>query len=91
MIALRFEVSEDVASRFAPELFATLADGHPIDESMTKARKSLFAEGHDVEWGMAALYTRVPDGRVFALRMVLRSSRCAATSPRRGRGSRRLS
>ena len=65
VIAMQFGIANDVASRFAHEFYGALADGYPIDASLTEARKAIFAAGHEVEWGTPVLYLRVPDGRIF--------------------------
>jgi hypothetical protein len=65
VVAMQFEIADDVASRFAHEFYGAVADGYPVDASLTEARKSIFASGHEVEWGTPALYMRTPDGRVF--------------------------
>lgn len=65
VIAMQFEIADDVASRFAHEFYGALADGYPIDASLTEARKSIFAARNEVEWGTPVLYLRAPDGRIF--------------------------
>jgi hypothetical protein len=65
VIAMQFEIADDVASTFAHEFYGALADGYPIDAALTEARKAIFAGGRDVEWGTPVLYLRAPDGRIF--------------------------
>lgn len=65
VIAMQFEIADSVASTFAHEFYGALADGYPIDASLTEARKALFAAGHDVAWATPVLYMRAPDGRIF--------------------------
>jgi tetratricopeptide (TPR) repeat protein len=65
VIAMQFEIADDVASTFAHEFYGALADGYPIDAAVTEARKAIFADGRDVEWGTPVLYLRAPDGRIF--------------------------
>ena len=65
VIAMQFEIADDVASTFAHEFYGALADGYPIDAALTEARKAIFAAGRDVEWGTPVLYLRAPDGRIF--------------------------
>ena len=71
VIAMQFEIADDVASRFAHEFYGALADGYPIDASLTEARKSIFAARHEVEWGTPVLYMRSPDGRIFEVDTVV--------------------
>jgi CHAT domain len=80
VIAMQFEIADDVASRFAHEFYGALADGYPIDASLTEARKSIFAAGREVEWGTPVLYLRAPDGRIFDIE----------TSGTRGAGSEKV-
>ena len=65
VIAMQFEIADDVAQTFAHELYGALADGYPIDAAVTEARKAIFAMGRDVEWATPVLYLRAPDGRIF--------------------------
>jgi hypothetical protein len=65
VIAMQFEIADDVAQTFAHELYGALADGYPIDAAVTEARKAIFAMGREVEWATPVLYLRAPDGRIF--------------------------
>jgi hypothetical protein len=65
VIAMQFEIADDVAGAFAHEFYGALADGYPVDAALTEARKAIFAAGRDVEWGTPVLYLRAPDGRIF--------------------------
>jgi hypothetical protein len=65
VIAMQFEIADDVAQTFAHELYAALADSYPIDAAVTEARKAIFAMGREVEWATPVLYLRAPDGRIF--------------------------
>jgi hypothetical protein len=65
VIAMQFEIADDVASTFAHEFYGALADGLPIDAAVTEARKAIFAGGREVEWATPVLYLRAPDGRIF--------------------------
>ncbi len=65
VIAMQFEIADDVASTFAHELYGALADSYPIDAAVTEARKAIFAMGREVEWATPVLYLRAPDGRIF--------------------------
>jgi hypothetical protein len=80
VIAMQFEIADDVASRFAHEFYGALADGYPIDASLTEARKSIFAAGREVEWGTPVLYLRAPDGRIFDIESTAVSARPALRS-----------
>jgi hypothetical protein len=65
VIAMQFEIADDVAGTFAHEFYGALADSYPIDAAVTEARKAIFAAGREVEWATPVLYLRAPDGRIF--------------------------
>jgi hypothetical protein len=65
VIAMQFEIADDVANTFAHEFYGALADGLPIDAAVTEARKAIFAGGHEIAWATPVLYLRAPDGRIF--------------------------
>ena len=65
VIAMQFEIADDVAGTFAHEFYGALADSYPIDAAVTEARKAIFAAGCEVEWATPVLYLRAPDGRIF--------------------------
>jgi hypothetical protein len=65
VIAMQFEIADDVAGTFAHEFYGALSDGYPIDAAVTEARKAIFAMGCEVEWATPVLYLRAPDGRIF--------------------------
>ena len=81
VIAMQFEIANDVAGRFAHEFYGALADGYPIDASLTEARKSIFAAGREVEWGTPVLYLRAPDGRIFDIDSSTPPTRSARLRP----------
>ena len=65
VIAMQFEITDEAAITLAHEFYAALADGYSVDAALAEARKAIFAQGNDVEWGTPVLYTRLPDGRIF--------------------------
>jgi CHAT domain-containing protein len=65
VIAMQFEITDEAAIAFAYEFYGALADGYPADAALAEARKALFAQGNDVEWGTPVLYSRVSSGRIF--------------------------
>jgi len=66
VIAMRSEVMDETACRFAEKFYRTLAAGLPVDACVGEARRSLAAESNP-EWGTPALYLRATDGRLFSL------------------------
>ena len=77
VIAMQFEIADEVASTFAHEFYGAVADGYPIDAAVTEARKAIFASGRDVEWGTPVLYLRAPDGRIFDVARQSRANHAA--------------
>jgi hypothetical protein len=65
VIAMQFEVTDEAASTFAREFYGALAGNYPVDAALAEARKAIFAQGNEVEWGTPVLYMRAEDGRIF--------------------------
>jgi hypothetical protein len=77
VIAMQFEITDEAAIVLANEFYGAIADGYPVDASLAEARKAVFAQNNDVEWGTPVLYMRSPDGRIFG---VDRSTAAAAAA-----------
>ena len=67
VVAMQFEITDEAAITFATEFYAALADGYPVDAAVSEARKAIYAQPSDVEWGTPVLYSRAPDGVLFDL------------------------
>ena len=65
VIAMQFELSDEAAMAFAHEFYAAMADSYPVDAALTEARKAIFSQGHEVEWGTPVLYMRSPEGMIW--------------------------
>jgi len=65
VIAMQVEVGQRTAETLAREFYRSLADGYPVDAALAEARKAIYIQGQDVEWGVPVLYMRSPDGQVF--------------------------
>lgn len=61
---MQFPISDGAATAFTGEFYAALADGMPVDQAVTSARKGLLA-GYASEWATPVLYLNAPDGQVF--------------------------
>jgi tetratricopeptide (TPR) repeat protein len=70
VIAMQFEVTDEAAITFSHEFYAAVADGYPVDAALAEARKAIFAQGNDIEWGTPVLYLRSPDGCIFDIERV---------------------
>jgi hypothetical protein len=64
VVAMQFPITDSAAAEFTGDFYGALADGLPIDQAVTSARKALLA-GHVDEWATPVLFLRSPDGRVF--------------------------
>ena len=67
VVAMQFEISDEAAITFSGELYAALSDGFPVDAALAEARKAIYLQPNDVEWGTPVLYMRSPDGVLFNL------------------------
>ena len=74
VIAMQFEITDEAAIVLAHEFYGAVADGYPVDASLAEARKAVFAQNNDIEWGTPVLYMRSPDGRIFGLSRSMRSA-----------------
>jgi hypothetical protein len=65
VIAMQFEVSERTAATLTREFYRSLADNYPVDAALGEARKAIYTQGQDIEWGIPVLYMRSQDGQLF--------------------------
>lgn len=65
VIAMQFEISDEAAIVFAQEFYGALTDGYLVDGALAEARKAIFAQNNDVEWGVPVLYLRGEQGQLF--------------------------
>ncbi len=70
VIAMQFEITDRAAITFSRELYSAIADGYPVDAALAEARKAIFAQGNDIEWGTPVYFTRTKDGRIFNLDII---------------------
>ncbi|UCF29584.1 MAG: CHAT domain-containing protein, partial [Chloroflexota bacterium] len=67
VIAMQDEITDEAAITLANEFYGAIADGYPVDASLGEARKAVFAQNNNIEWGTPVLYMRSPDGRIFGV------------------------
>lgn len=65
VIAMQAPISDGAARIFAYEFYRALADDYPVDAALTEARKAIYRQGNELEWGIAVLFTRSPDGMLW--------------------------
>ena len=68
VIAMQYEISDKAALEFSSAFYESLANGSPVDTSVSYARKAVSsAFAKTVEWGTPVLHLRSPDGVLFNL------------------------
>ncbi|MBE9570231.1 MAG: CHAT domain-containing protein, partial [Proteobacteria bacterium] len=67
VVAMQFEITDEAAITFAGEFYAALAQGFPVDAAVAEARKAIYIQPNDIEWGTPVLYMRSSDGVLFDL------------------------
>ncbi|MGO9021367.1 MAG: CHAT domain-containing protein [Syntrophobacteraceae bacterium] len=65
VVAMQFEITDEAAIIFSTEFYAALAEGFPVDTALSQARKAIYGQPNDVEWGTPVLYMRSADGVLF--------------------------
>ena len=67
VIAMQDSVTDAAGGVLAREFYRSLAKNLPIDECVARARRMVIAEGiNNLDWGLATLYMRAPDGMLFS-------------------------
>ncbi len=87
VIAMQFEITDEAAIALAHEFYTALADGYPVDAALAEARKAIFAQDNDVEWGTPVLYLRAPDGRIFDIERVSEEERVSHARQQQARAA----
>ncbi|MFQ5629508.1 MAG: CHAT domain-containing protein, partial [bacterium] len=68
VVSMQYEITDKAALEFSRTFYDALADGIPIDASVTEARKAIsIALDDSMEWGTPVLHMRSPDGRLFKI------------------------
>ncbi len=67
VVAMQYELLDDMAILFAQAFYTALGAGLSVDEAVTVGRLAVLEESSDkgVEWGVPTLYLRSPDGVLF--------------------------
>jgi tetratricopeptide (TPR) repeat protein len=68
VLAMQFAVSDRSAIALAHEFYQAVAHGLPVDSAVSEARKALYSDGDQFEWGTPVLFSRSPDGRIVDVR-----------------------
>jgi hypothetical protein len=65
VIAMQAPISDGAARTFAYEFYRALADDYPVDAALTEARKAIYGQGNELEWGIPVLFMRSADGMLW--------------------------
>jgi len=67
VIAMQFAVTDETAIALVHQFYDALADGYAVDSALAEARRAIFGQQNNIEWGTPVLYMRSPDGHIFDL------------------------
>ena len=68
VVAMQFELTDEVSSLLSREFYHGVVHGYPVDIALSDARRAIFlAFGDHLEWGAPILYLHTPDGQLFDL------------------------
>jgi len=62
VIAMQYSITDPAAIHVAHEFYQAIAAGYPVDAALAEARKALYREGNQLEWGTPVLFMRAADG-----------------------------
>lgn len=66
VVAMQASITDMAALQFSQVFYESLADGCPLDTSVSDGRKAIeFSAGHTVEWAIPQLFMRVGNGVLF--------------------------
>ncbi len=65
VIGMQFEMTDKAAIVFAAEFYRAIADEYPLEVALTEARRAVYYQANQIEWGTAVLHMRAPDGHLF--------------------------
>lgn len=80
VVAMQFPITDRAATAFAEEFYGAVADGFPVDQAVTSARKALWA-GYGAEWATPTVFLHTQDGRVFDAIVAARETPTSGPSP----------
>jgi len=65
VIAMQYSITDPAAIHVAHEFYQAIAASYPVDAALAEARKALYREGNQLEWGTPVLFMRAADGNLF--------------------------
>jgi hypothetical protein len=70
IVAMQYNLSDDAMSIFAAEFYTAIAEGYPIEQALSEARRSMASTLNNLEWATPGLYLRANTGVLFPRRPV---------------------
>lgn len=74
VVAMQGAISDAAALQLTSEFYSAIAHGHGVDTALGEARRAIFGLGDSTEWATPVLYMRSPDGAIFDMSDVVRST-----------------
>jgi hypothetical protein len=65
VVAMQPAMSDAAAMAFSTAFYWALSNGIPADGAVAEARKAVYAEVNELEWGTPVLFMRATDGHLF--------------------------
>lgn len=67
VVAMQSPITDGAAKVLAHEFYLALADGYPVDAALAEARKAIYRQGNETEWGTPVLFMRSTDGMLWQM------------------------
>lgn len=65
VLAMRFPITDRAAIELSQHFYEAIADGLPVDRALAKARRQIYLNGNDEEWGTPILFSRSDDNSLL--------------------------
>lgn len=66
VVAMQFEIAEDVAAELTRVLYSELASGMPVDQAVSEARRRIYGRYRTrLDWAIPVLFSRTETGVLF--------------------------
>lgn len=66
VLAMQFEVEDQVATRLSHDFYRALGAGYALDGAVVEGRKALYASGDDLAWGAPVFFSRSSENRLVS-------------------------
>ena len=67
VVAMQSPITDGAAKLLAHEFYLALADSYPVDAALAEARKAIYRQGNETEWGTPVLFMRSTDGMLWQM------------------------